>query len=139
MKAVPPLSVSTEQVCFIIIKAREFAAKDVVTEPDPGSNASDDGMVAVLEDHGAAPVTQEITEFVDAMTEDEQADLVALVWLGRGDGVLEEWASLRGEALRAANGRTAEYLLGMPLASDYLEEGLSLFGKSCADEEINRL
>jgi hypothetical protein len=52
MKAVPPLSLSSDQVCFIIVKAREFDVKDVVTDPDDGSNASDDGMIAVLEDHG---------------------------------------------------------------------------------------
>jgi len=139
MKAVPPLAISPEKVCFVIIKAREFSVKDVVTEPDAGSNATDDGMIAVLEDHGDDPVQQEISEFIDAMTEDERVDLVALAWLGRGDATLEEWADLRGEALRAANDRTAEYLLGMPLASDFLEEGLSLFGESCEAEEIGRL
>ena len=37
-----PLTISPEKVCFIIIKAKEFDAKDEVTEPDPGSNPSDD-------------------------------------------------------------------------------------------------
>jgi len=32
------LTISPEKVCFIVIKAREFDAKDEVTEPDPGSN-----------------------------------------------------------------------------------------------------
>lgn len=43
------LSISPEQVCFIIVKAREFDVKDIVSEPDPGSNPSDDNDVAVLE------------------------------------------------------------------------------------------
>jgi hypothetical protein len=34
---------------------------------------------------------------------------------------------------------TANYLLGMPLVSDYLEEGLSLFGLSCDEFEANPL
>ena len=38
----PSLTISPEKVCFIIVKAREFDAKDEVTEPDPGSNPSDD-------------------------------------------------------------------------------------------------
>lgn len=138
MKAVPPLSISTEKVCFVIIKSRAFAAKDVVTEPDRDLDAADDGMIEVLEDDTGDASAQEVSEFVAAMTEDEQADLVALAWLGRGDGTWEEWASLRSEALRSLNGHTAEYLLGMPLASDYLEEALSLFGRSCGDEETNR-
>jgi hypothetical protein len=139
MKAVPPLAISPDKVCFIIIKAREYDVKDVVTEPDPGSNASDDGMISVLEDHGDDPVAQEIRGFIAAMTEDEQIDLVALTWLGRGDGTLEEWADLRGEAERAHNRRTASYLLGIPLLSDYLEEGLSQFGQSCDDVDMQHL
>jgi hypothetical protein len=139
MRAVPPLSVSTNQVCFIIIKAREFSVKDVATISDPASNASDDRMFGVLEDRADDPVEEEITAFIDAMTIDEQVDLVALAWLGRGDGALTDWAELRAEAERAHNERTAKYLLGMPLLGDYLEEGLSQFGRSCEDEEIGRL
>src|ERR1041385_5681011 len=47
----PDLSISPEKVCYIIVKAREFDAKDVVTDPDDGSNPTDDAMIAVLEDH----------------------------------------------------------------------------------------
>ena len=32
------------------------------------------------------PVAREITGFINALTEDEQIDLVALMRLGRGDG-----------------------------------------------------
>ena len=52
------LSISPEKVCFIIIKAREFDVKDDVTEPDPGSNPSDDNDVSVLEDHEDDPVVK---------------------------------------------------------------------------------
>ena len=54
------LSIATDKVCFIIVKAREFDAKDVVTEPDPASNPSDDAMVSVLEDHEDDPVLSEL-------------------------------------------------------------------------------
>ena len=57
----PELTISPEKVCFIIIKAREFDAKDEVTEPDPGSNPSDDRDAAVLEDHADDPVVEELT------------------------------------------------------------------------------
>jgi hypothetical protein len=130
----PPLSISAEKVCFVIVKAREFDAKDVVTDPDDGSNPSDDNMIAVLEDHGDDPVEAELTTFISDLSEDEQIDLVTLAWLGRDDNALEEWSSLREEAVRAHRTRTdhtAHYLLGMPLLGDYLEEGLALFGLSC--------
>ena len=141
----PALTISPEKVCFVITKAREFDVKDAVTESDPGSNPSDDKMIAVLEDHSDDPVVQELTSFVSSLNEDEQIDLVALAWLGRNDNTIEDWPALREEAARAHSTRTthtATYLLGTPLLSDQLEEGLSLFGQSCEDLEdfeINRL
>lgn len=127
----PELSISPDKVCFIVVEARDFDAKDVVTDPDDSSNATDDAMLSVLEDHKDDPVVQEISAAIFGMTEDEQIDLVALAWLGRGDGTVEDWDELRAEAARAHNRRTASYLLGMPLLPDHLEEGLSQFGMSC--------
>lgn len=135
----PELTISTDEVCFIIVKARQFDAKEGLADPDSGSNASDDGMIDVLEDRSDDPVAQEIAGAVAALDVDAQADLVALAWLGRGDGDLDSWDELRAEALRAQNGRTAAYLLGMPLLSDYLEEGLAQFGRSCGDFEAENL
>jgi uncharacterized protein DUF3775 len=138
----PALTISPEKVCFVIVKAREFDVKDTVTEPDTGSNASDDNMISVLEDHGDDPVLEELTAFISSLSEDEQVDLVALAWLGRDDNTIEDWEDLREEAARAHSTRTthtADYLLGMPLLGDYLEEGLSLFGQSCGEYELNRL
>jgi hypothetical protein len=134
-----PLSISPEQVCFLIIKAREFDAKDVVTEPDPASNPSDDRDAAVLEDHRDDPVVQEIADFVNALSEDQQIDLVTLTWLGRDDYTADDWPTVREEAARAHNRRTAVYLLGIPMVGDFLEEGLSMMGYSCEEFEINRL
>ena len=135
----PDLSIAAEKVCFIVVKAREFDVKDVVTDPGDASNASDDSMIAVLEDHRDDPVASELRGFINALNEDEQTDLVALAWLGRGDGTIEDWGELRAEAQRAHNKRTASYLLGMPLLADYLEEALSQFGLSCDDFESGRL
>ncbi len=127
----PDLSIPTDKLCFIIAKAREFDVKDVVTDPDDASNPTDDGMVSVLEDHRDDPVVQELVSVIHDMSEDEQIDLVTLTWLGRGDGGIEDWSALRAEAARAHNRRTAAYLLGIPLLSDYLEEAAAQFGISC--------
>jgi hypothetical protein len=135
----PTLTVSSESVCFIIIKAREFDAQDVVTDPDSGSNATDDNQASVLEAHSDDLTQKELVAFINALSEEEQAELVALLWLGRGDGTLEDWDDLRDEAQRQHNNRTAAYLLGEPLLSDHLEEGLSQFGLTCEDFEIDRL
>ena len=134
-----PLTIPPEKVCFLIIKAREFDAKDIVTEPDAASNPSDDRDVAVLEDHGNDPVVQEMTSLINALSVDEQVYLVALTWLGRDDYTADDWAEVREEAARQHNNRTAAYLLGMPTLGDFLEEGLSMLGYSCEEYEINRL
>jgi uncharacterized protein DUF3775 len=135
----PTLSVSSENVCFIIVKAREFDVQDVETDPDSGSNASDDKMASVLEAQPDDPTRRELVEFIATLSDEEQIDLVALMWLGRGDGTLEDWLDLRDEAEQQHNNRTAAYLLGEPLLADHLEEGLSQFGFSCAEFEIDRL
>jgi hypothetical protein len=135
----PSLSISPEKVCLIALKARQFDAKDAATEPDPGSNASDDGMIAVLEDHEDDPVRTELVSFIHDLNVDEQVDLVALAWLGRGDADPSGWKALRAEAARAHNRRTARYLLGMPMLADFLEEGLSQCGFSCAASEADLL
>ena len=130
----PELTISTDQVAFLIEKARQFDAKDIASDPDSGSNGADDDMIDVLEDNGGDPVQKEIYGFVAALTEDEQIDLVALMRLGRGDGTIEEWDELRKEAADGRNGHTARYLLGEPLLGDLLAEGLDAFGISWADE-----
>jgi Protein of unknown function (DUF3775) len=133
------LAISPERVCFIIVKAREFDAKDETTEPDPGSNPSDDKDISVLEEHADDPVVEELTSLINYLSEDEQIDLVALMWLGRDDYSAGDWSTVRDEAARAHNNRTAEYLIGTPLVGDFLEEGLSKLGYSCEEFEINRL
>jgi hypothetical protein len=128
------LTIRPDTVCWLIVKFREFDAKDAPTEPDPGSNASDDRMVSVLEDRPDDPVVEELSAIISALSEDEQIDLVALMWLGRDDNTLDDWPAIRAEAARARaehQGGTARYLLGEPMASDYFEEGLSLFGLTC--------
>ena len=117
------LTISPEKVCFIIIKAREYDAKDEVSESEPGSNPSDDKDVSVLEDHEDDPVVEELTSLINSLSEDEQIDLVALAWLGRDD----------------YSAGTANYLLGTPLVGDFLEVGLSMLGYSCEEYEIGPL
>jgi hypothetical protein len=135
----PSLSISSEKVCFLIVKAREFDVQDVDTELEEGANATDDSMIDVLEESGDNPVAQEIRVFIAELGEDEKADLIGLLRIGRGDGPMEDWDALREEGFSEHEGRIGAYLMGEPLLSDYLEEGLSQFGISCAEFEINRL
>ena len=131
----PTLAISAEDVGFLIVKAREFDVKEANSDPDSGSNATDDNMIDVLGDNGCDPVASEIAGFINSLSEEEQTDLVALMRLGRGDGTIEEWNDLRREAAEERNRQTARYLLGQPLLGDYLADGLAEFGLSWADDE----
>jgi hypothetical protein len=132
----PELMISPEKIGYLIDKAREFAVKEGATDPESGSNATDDEVIDVLTDDGCDPVAREITGFINALSADEKIDLVALMRLGRGDGTIEEWSDLRQQAAEGGNGRTAEYLLGEPLLGDFLAEGLDEFGMPWGDERI---
>src|SRR4051795_13531501 len=132
----PELAVSAEKVGFLIEKMREFDVKEQESDPDSGSNSTDDKMIDVLEDNADDPVVREITGSISAMTEDERTDLVALMRLGRGDATLEEWDDLRHEAADTRDRRVARTLLGEPMLGDLLAEGLGAFGVSWADERI---
>lgn len=127
--------ISTDKVCYLVIKAREFDVKSGVEEAEPTNNPTDSDSIEVLQDYYDDPTYQEIKTFVEDLNEDEQIDLVALMWLGRGDYSVVEWDDAREEAKRARDehGHTADYLLGAPLVGDYLEEALSLFGESCEE------
>ena len=127
------LGINSDKVCHIIAKARAFDAKEEMSDPDSGSNASDDGMTDVLEDlpDDIDATRLELMEFIRSMDEDEQINLVALAWVGRGTYDIGEWREALSEARSQHNKRTAEYLLGLPMLGDYLEEGLAAFGLDC--------
>ena len=122
-----------QKVCFLIVKIRAF---DVQVEPNlgGGSDATDDNFVAVFDNEHDPSVVSEARGVIEAMNVDEQRELIALMLVGRGDYAKEEWA----DAMRVAGSHpeptTSDYLLGDPLVSDSLEEGLSLFGFSCNEE-----
>ena len=77
--------------------------------------------------------------FIRDLNEDEQASLVALAWIGRGSFGPEELEEALATARAERTNRTDEYLLGMPLLPDYLEEALDRLGYSVEDAEDDAL
>jgi hypothetical protein len=129
---------AVEKVCFIVVKAHEFDAAG--GEPsDDASNPSDDRFVSALTPANEETTRRELTAFINALNEDEKTELVALLFIGRGDYTPEEWE----EAIVAARDRgdppIARFLLSEPLLGDLLEDGLSAFDLSCEDFEKGRL
>ncbi|ATQ68529.1 MULTISPECIES: DUF3775 domain-containing protein [Methylosinus] len=129
--------INTDKVCFVIVKAREIEAEDEGMQPD-ASNPSDDKFVSVLTEAGYSPNRRELAEFIEAMDVDEQAELVALAWVGRGDFSAEEWDTAVIEAKERRKGPTSRYLIGIPLLASYLEAGLDAFDEGCEGFEEDR-
>ena len=132
------LTISKEKVVQLIDQARMFDAKEELSDPDSGSNSADDGMVDILEDIAGDATYDELMEFVRGLDEDEQVELVALAWIGRGTYDVSEWNEAVNEARRAHNKRTAEYLTSLPKLGDYLEEGLSAMEETEEVEDQNQ-
>jgi hypothetical protein len=131
---VPTLITPTDKIAFIIVKAREFDAKEADSDPDSGSNPTDDGGTDVLEDKQGDQARRELITAINDLNEDEQVEIVALAWLGRGTYDISEWQDALSTARSEHNRRTAQYLLSLPLLGDYLEEGLDAFGEGISDE-----
>jgi Protein of unknown function (DUF3775) len=127
-----------EKVCYIIIKAREFDAAG--GEPsDDASNPSDDRFVSALSPANETTTQRELGAFIRNLNDDEQTELVALMFVGRGDYSPEEWQDALAAARDRGDPPTARFVMGEPLLGDLLEDGLSAFDLSCEDFEKGRL
>jgi hypothetical protein len=135
----PPLEISLEKLCFLIVKAREYDAKVPGEDGEDGSNPSDDREVSVLEETPENGVAEELSSALDGLNDDEKIQVLALVWLGRGDYDAEDWPEAVDEATRIHDRRETQYLLGIPQLGDLLEDGLAKLGYSCEEQEIGRL
>ncbi|HXR95362.1 MAG TPA: DUF3775 domain-containing protein [Rhizomicrobium sp.] len=134
----PHLDIPTDKLGFIILKAREYDVKESDSDPDEGSNATDDDNMDVLVDKSDDPVREELLGAIRELSEEERVQLVALAWLGRGTYDFSEWRTALDTARSEHRKRTAEYLLGLPLLGDYLEDGLSMFGDGIVDDSDTR-
>ena len=122
------LEIAPEKVAHVIIKAREFDAKVGAWDSSPDDGDAEEDPASVLESFADDTVFQEAASFIEALNDDEQVSLVALAWIGRGTYEADELEEAIQTARDEAVNKTSDYLLGMPMLSDYLEEGLEATG-----------
>lgn len=77
----------------------------------------------------------ELRAFIDRMSEDEQAELVAVMWIGRESFDADDFQEAVETAKAEASTPCADYMIGTPHMSDHLENGLDALGISAADYE----
>jgi Protein of unknown function (DUF3775) len=126
------LTIPLETLAYIIEKAREFDA-EVPSDVEEGSNAADDDERQILLDTPDNPTEQELRDAIDGLGVPERQELLALMWLGRGDYDAASWSEALRQARETGSATETDYLLGTPLLGDYLEEGVSALGLSLED------
>ena len=77
----------------------------------------------------------ELRALIDRLGEDEQAALVAVIWIGRGAFDVEEWPDALATASAEATTPCADYILGMPHFTDHLEAGMDALGEAVGENE----
>lgn len=124
------IALPAQKLAYIIEKAREFDAQVEEDDPDSGSNPSDDMEVAILEATPDNPTEDELAAALANLNDDELTELLALLWVGRGDYDRASWRDAVRQAREAKNRRIVRYLAGTPMLGDLIEEGLAELGVS---------
>ena len=130
------LTIDPETVRLFILKARAISAavnddyadghehEVELTEANTEGHHHD----GLAEEEEGNLTEQELRALIGDLNVDEATELVALAWVGRGDFTGREWAEAVAEARQNSNKSAANYLLGMPMLGDWLEEGLEAIG-----------
>lgn len=130
------LTIDPDTVRLYVLKARAISAainddyedghdREIEMENGDSDSHHHDGLAEEEEEN---LTEKELRALIDDLNVDEAAELVALAWIGRGDFTGNEWADALAEARQRGNRRTANYLLGMPMLGEWLEEGLEAIG-----------
>jgi len=133
------ITIPLEKLAYIVAKARAFDAEVPPVDDGSGSNPSDDGSRDILEDTPDNPTYAELVDAIDSLSDEERVELLALVWLGRGDVTREEWPETLEQAKDLHDERETDYLVGTPLLGDYIAEGLGQFGTSLEEFEVGHM
>ncbi|MBZ4020968.1 hypothetical protein CKO11_00645 [Rhodobacter sp. TJ_12] len=110
------LPISPSKIAHVIIRARKFDSDF------PGSGKA-----------------RELRAFIENLNDDEKAALTAVMWIGRETYDASEFGEAYATAQAEATAPTEDYLLGVPMLADYLEDGLNALGISLeeAEEDIH--
>lgn len=116
------LDISPAKIAHVILRAREYAS-GVNPWLYQGNRRVQNG------------IGDELSAFIAALNEDEQASLVAVMWIGRDTFAPEDLAEAVETAKAERTTPTQDYLMGEPQLADYLEAGMLALGLDPEGEE----
>ncbi|MEV8467887.1 DUF3775 domain-containing protein [Fluviibacterium sp. DFM31] len=114
--------IHADTIAQVILLAREMGETTAV--------GAHDGLAG-----HSGPAEAELRAFIDALTEDEKYNLVAVAWVGRDSFSADEYDEAYETASQEDPSTTAAYLVGTDLLADYLESGLEALGIDPSDAE----
>ena len=131
------LSIDPDDLRRLILKVRSFMGKEAIEVPDEGSNPTDDEMPSsALQEESDDLSREEVVEEIRGLSQRQQAELVALMWLGRDDdAVPEDFEDLVKQAFERREVPTEDYLLDHPLVTEHWLEGMERLGLGGLVEE----
>lgn len=128
-KQMAELSIDPDYLRRLVVKVRSFMGKEETDLPDDGSNPIDDEVpLGALQDEDDDLSREEVVEEIQGLSPRQRAELVALMWLGRGDGEPEEWNELLARAIERREVPTENYLLDHPLLAENWLDGMERLG-----------
>jgi hypothetical protein len=121
-----------ETVCRLIELAKTAQGREAAVIPDDTNSPAEDwGRQMLADDTANNTIVQEFRSIVGNLDPDQQQELVALLWLGRGDYTMDEWEDVLSQAADMWTPETADYLLKHPMLASDLEEGMDAHGYDC--------
>lgn len=123
------LSIDPQYLRNLILKVRAVMGKEGTVVTDEASNfTDDDAPPESLQVESGDLSREELVEELRGLSPFEQAELVALMWVGREDAEIEEWDAAVDQAKERREIPTESYLLDHPLLAEYWLEGLTKLG-----------
>lgn len=136
-----PLITSLAMHCYIIAQARAFDSEMddafLLMEEPSGPQDLEDALRATNRAAAAEDSPyQDLLAALRLLNEEQLQEVVALLWVGRGDYDRQSWRDALDAARELADERAMDaYLVGTPLLADLLEEGLTQLGHDCSDPD----
>ncbi|NNU81943.1 DUF3775 domain-containing protein [Halovulum dunhuangense] len=119
------LTIPADVLRDLILRMRNYMSREDLPTGGPGEDGPPDpDEIGPLSTDPDDPDQAELFDEIDGLDDEQQAELVALMWVGRGDFDAEDWAEAVALAGERHSGVTAEYLMSHPLVADYWAEGL---------------
>lgn len=125
----PDLVMPLATYAWIILRARQLDAAD---ELPPTDDEAPPEAAELLTDRDNT--REELRTTLDDLDDDQRAEALAVLWLGRGDFGPGDWKAALSDATAARDKRETDYLIGTPGLGDLLAEGLAQLG--VAEEDL---